>query len=84
MKVTGKAGKHLTDMLAQSPVDTVYRVLRVQDGYELKLDKAGETDQQIGTKERVLLVLDKDVSEQLAEHTLDLVQTDSGPRLTIK
>ncbi|MFQ5915534.1 MAG: hypothetical protein ACE5JS_20380 [Nitrospinota bacterium] len=85
LNLTEAAGAHLANLLgeAEAPEDVAMRIVVQQNRLSLTLDKERPGDDTLAHEGRAVLVLDPGVSELLTERTLDVAETDEGPKLTI-
>lgn len=60
------------------------RVFRSGEGLALGHDEPGEQDHKVEREGQTLLVFDDDVSEILAERTLDVRETEQGAVLVVR
>ena len=83
--VTAAALDRLARKLARKkPTDeTTLRFTRREGGWRLSLDLARPADTAFSRDGRRVLVLDAAVSQAMANMTLDVKGTDSGPRLKL-
>ena len=86
LTVTEAACAHLAKMLAaaDAPDKVAVRFVVEGTGLALTLDKAGPNDATFGHEGRTVLLLDEDVSQLLVDNTLDIEQTDAGPKLELR
>lgn len=64
--------------------DVAMRVTRKPGGWRLRPDHARPADTAITHEGRIVLLLDEQVSRRMTRRTLDVVETDAGPRLTLR
>jgi hypothetical protein len=84
--VTAAALDRLSRRIAQKkPTDGVaLRFTRREGGWRLRLDRARPADTEFTHDGRSVLLLDASVSQAMANLTLDVRNTDSGPRLRLR
>ena len=63
--------------------DVAMRFTRRTGGWKLRLDHARSADTAITHEGRLVLLLDEQVSQAMADMTLDVAGTEAGPRLTL-
>lgn len=85
LMVTQTAGEYLTAILENTNASEETAVRFVLDGNTLtpKLDNAHPGDETFDHDGRKILVLDAQVSQVLADSTLDVQPTDEGPKLVL-
>ena len=85
LMLTEMAGEYLTALLENTRASEEAAIRFVLDGSTLtpKLDSARPGDDTFDYEGRKVLVLDAQVSEALAESTLDVQATDEGPKLVL-
>ncbi len=85
--MTELGGTHLAEMLAEIKTedddDRVIRFLLEGSDLSLMLDTERPDDIVLKHDGQAVLVLDQDVSDVLADATLDVNETDEGPELVI-
>jgi hypothetical protein len=86
LTVTESAGAHLSSLLveAEAPEKVAIRFVREGDGFALDLDNPRDGDTTFAHQERTVLVLDDEVSKLMADLTLDVKDSDAGPKLTLR
>lgn len=88
LTVTEAAGAHLAELLAESKTpearDLVVRIVYEADGLALTLDQTRADDQTFDHEGVTVLVVDEKLSEALAGRTLDIAETETGQRLTMR
>ena len=84
--LTETAGAHLAELLAgaEAPEDVFVRLEQEEDGLGLRFDNALSGDNKFAHKDRTVLVLDDELCQLLADNTLDVEDTDDGPRLHMR
>lgn len=84
-KVTAAALDRLSRKLAHKAAadDEALRFTRRESGWRLRLDCARPKDTAFSHAGRSVLLLDRAVSQAMANLTLDVRSTDSGPRLRL-
>ncbi len=86
LTVTPGAGVRLLRKLARKGAtdDTAMRFTRRTDGWRLSLDHARPADTAITHEGRIVLLLDEQVSQAMADMTLDVRNTKAGQRLALR
>ncbi|MGH7127415.1 MAG: hypothetical protein ACREIV_02515 [Planctomycetaceae bacterium] len=84
LTVTESAGTRLSGFLRKSADETVIRIVRRRKRLKLRRDHQRPDDTTFIHDGRIVLVLDGRISDALAFRTLDVRQTERGPRLTLK
>ncbi len=84
LTITEQAGARLVQLLGESANQSVIRIVRRKRRLKLRRDHARADDATFAHAGRVVLVLDEQVSQSLAARTLDIRETDTGPRLRLK
>lgn len=86
LSMTETAGEHLAALLegAGAPAEMAVRLVREESGLSLTVDSERPGDATFTHAGRTVLVLDGEVSNQLAESTLDVEETEDGPKLGLK
>ncbi len=86
--VTEAAGAHLANMLAEveTPEDenVVIRMSKGKDGLRLTLGQAGPEDTTFAHEGVTVLAIDEEVSQALANNTLDMETTENGTSLQLR
>ncbi len=79
------AGEHLAYMLANAdaPDDAVFRLVSKSDGFGLAIDTARPGDTTFDHDEKVVLVIDEQVSELLANMKLGVTVTGDESELEL-
>ena len=85
LMLTEMAGEYLTALLENTNASAEAAVRFVLDGSTLtpKLDSTRPGDKTFDYEGRRVLVLDEQVSQALAESTLDVQATEEGPKLVL-
>ena len=85
LTVTIIARDRLASKLACRKVsdDVAARLIRKSGNWKLRLGHARPTDTEIVHKGRIVLLLGRTVSKAMANRTLDVKETETGPRLTL-
>lgn len=83
LTVTDSAGALLSDMLSEAPDEAAVRFVPQGNGLAPKLDAERPGDATFTHDEKTVLVLDPQISELLADKTLDVQQTPQGPQLAL-
>jgi hypothetical protein len=85
LMLTETAGEYLTTILENTNASAETAVRFVLEGNTLtpKLDNAHPGDETFDHDGRRVLVLDAQVSQVLADSTLDVQATDDGPKLVL-
>jgi Fe-S cluster assembly iron-binding protein IscA len=86
LTVTEGASAQLADMLtaAEAPDDVAVRFVVQGQGLALGLDQVKAEDQTFEHSGKTVLVLDEEIAGLLNDKTLDVEDTDEGPRLALK
>ncbi|GBD14972.1 hypothetical protein HRbin25_00859 [bacterium HR25] len=85
LKVTDKAAELLREIkeeLAEAP-DQTLRLVQREGSFELAFDEAREGDQVYHSEGIPVLLVSPSVADLLANATIDVEETDQGPRLTL-
>ena len=83
LTITEAAGAHMAEVLADTQEDFAIRFVLAGQNLEPQLDKPRSGDTTFDHNGRTVLILDEDVSQMLAERTLDMQETHEGPRLML-
>lgn len=85
LTVTEAAGAYLTGILAEANVEdgTAVRFVVQENRLAPYLDNARPQDATFDHDGRTVLVLDEGISQTLANSTLDVKETDTGPQLVL-
>jgi Fe-S cluster assembly iron-binding protein IscA len=85
LTVTDKAVQHLRETLSRKEEGApgVFRIVNSEEGYQLTLDEAKESDQVFEHEGENYLLLDTEVGEALSNATLDVQESPQGPRLAL-
>ncbi|HUS39140.1 MAG: hypothetical protein WBF93_18445 [Pirellulales bacterium] len=84
LEVTDKACARLTEVLDGHSARSVIRIIRKGGRMKMRLASEKPNDQTFDHNGRVVLVLDQRVSAHFAAGTLDLRETERGPKLHIR
>lgn len=86
MTVTEGARDRLLSKLVtkKAAKDEAMRFMRRKGGWKLSVERACPDDTKVVHRGRNVLLMDEDVSEATGTMTLDVRQTQSGPRLTLR
>lgn len=86
LTVTVAALDRLSKKLAhmKAAQDAAMRFSRGDGGWRLHLDTARPADTLFAHEDRTVLVLDEAVSEAMTDMTLDVKDTEAGPRLSLQ
>ena len=86
MTVTEGARDRLLSKLVtkKAAKDEAMRFMRRKGGWKLCVERTGPDDTKVVHRGRNVLLMDEDVSEAMGTMTLDVRQTRSGPRLTLR
>ncbi len=84
--LTYTAGEHMAYMLSehQNRDDVVVRIKLTKGDVEMQPDKIRPGDEAFDHNERVVLVLDQQISQLLGNKTIDLMTDDDGSHLILK
>ena len=85
LTVTEAAGAHLAQLLSEHNAadDVAIRFVLVGQNLSPKLDNVRPDDATFDHEGRTVLVLDEQLSERLADRTLDTKESSDGLRLSI-
>jgi Fe-S cluster assembly iron-binding protein IscA len=85
LTVTDNARAHLTQLIEESnaPEDMAIRFVLDDKQIAPKLDSVHTDDATFDHNGRTVLILDENISQALTSHTLDVQDTDAGPRLML-
>ncbi len=84
LTVTAIAAERLSLLLNDTSLDRAVRIVRRKQGLKLRRDFARSGDTTFAHQGRVVLVLDARMAESLTTRTLDVRETEGGPRLRMK
>lgn len=86
LTVTPGAGVRLMRKLARKGAadNIAMRFTRRRGGWKLLPDHARPSDTVIAHEGRIVLLLDEMVSQKMARRTLDVRDTEAGPRLALR
>ena len=86
LTITDAAGSFLAEMLgeADAPEDVAIRFVAEEEGLALRLDRKQDADSAFDHEGRTIMVLDEEMSDFLAERTLDIEDSDDGPKLSLR
>jgi len=86
LTVTMAARDRLTLKLVRTKAagNVAMRFKRKARGWRLRADHARPADTAITHEGRIVLLLDEVASQAMANKTLDVKDTDAGPRLTLR
>ena len=86
--VTEAAGAHLAKMLAEVETpeneNVVIRISQSKDGLGLTLGQAGPEDTTFAHEGVTVLAIDEELSQALANKTLDVETTENGTALQLR
>jgi hypothetical protein len=68
----------------KTPEDMAMRFTRGNGGWRLRQDRRRPADTAFTYKGRAVLVLDDSVSQAMTDMTLDVRDTEAGPRLSLR
>ena len=85
LTVTESAGGHLASLLveAEAPEDVAVRFVLEGQGLAMALDNERPDDETFAYEGKTILLLDNQISELLADKTLDIEMADDGPKLAL-
>jgi Fe-S cluster assembly iron-binding protein IscA len=85
LTMTEAAGAHLIDLLgeAEVPEDVAIRFVVESEELTLRLDKEQPGDETLSHDGKTVLLLDEQMSPMLAGKTLDIEESDDGPKLSL-
>ena len=83
--VTDSASAMLAQLLQQAEGEdaNVFRLGRSGEDFGLMLDQERDGDEVFHRDEQPVLVVEKDVHDQLAEAAMDVAETPEGPQLRL-
>ena len=84
LTITDTASARLGELLSDSPDDEVMRIVRQDRRARMRRDQARPEDTVFTHNGRVVLVLDGAMADSLTARTLDVRQSATGPRLSLK
>ena len=84
--ITDAAGAHLAESLerADAPEDVFARLEQEEGGLVLRRAQALPGDSTFAYEGKTVFVLSDELCQQLGDSTLDVEDTDEGPRLRLK
>ena len=82
LTVTEQAGARLNQLLGEG--ESVIRIVQRRRRMRIRRDHARPEDATFAHAGRVVLVLDENIAQRLTARTLDIRQTDTGPRLRLR
>lgn len=85
LTVTESAGAHLSTLLteADAPEDVAVRFILDGQNLAMALDNERPEDETFDHEGKTILLLDNQISELLADKTLDIEVADDGPQLAL-
>jgi Fe-S cluster assembly iron-binding protein IscA len=83
LSVTENAAAHLAEMLNEAPDEAAVRFVPQGNGLLPQLDSERPGDTKFTHDEKTVLVLDQQISELLADKTLDVKDMGQGPQLAL-
>jgi hypothetical protein len=86
LTVTQAAGAHLAQLLFENDAsdDVAIRFVLVGQSLTPKLDNVRPDDVTFDHEGKTVLILDEQLSERLADRTLDTTETNDGLRLNLR
>ena len=84
LNVTDQAAARLSELLHAHSADSAVRIVRKGGRMKMRLTSPQPNDEKFDHKGRIVLVLTQRASAHFAGGTLDLRDTDRGPRLHIR
>ena len=84
LTVTEQAGARLNQLLGEAGSESVIRIVQRRRRMRMRRDHARPEDATFAYAGRIVLVLDENVAQRLTARTLDIRQTDTGPRLRLR
>lgn len=84
LTLTPPAAARLSFLLNDVSLDRAVRIVRRKQRLKLRRDYARTGDTTFAHQGRTVLVLDARMAESLTARTLDIRETDTGPRLRLK
>ncbi|MHC4653270.1 MAG: hypothetical protein ACYTES_20730 [Planctomycetota bacterium] len=85
LTMTEAAGAHLVDLLgeAEVPEGVAIRFVVESEELTLRLDQERPGDEMLSHEGKTVLLLDEEMSPMLSDKTLDVEDSDEGPKLTL-
>ncbi len=84
LAVTQTARERLSEILAPHPDDVAARIVRRKGRMKLRRSTQRPGDELFDHEGRTVLLLDEDVSAHLEHRTLDVRDSEDGPRLKLR
>jgi Fe-S cluster assembly iron-binding protein IscA len=84
LTVTDAAYSRLCEMLADYPDDVAVRIVRRDGHTKMRPGRVHSGDEVFEQKGRVLLLVDRKTAKHVENRSLDLRETDGGPRLRLR
>lgn len=84
LTLTDPACTRLSEILDDYPDDVVARIILTDGGLKLRRGTPRPGDEVFEHEGRPVLLLDERVSERLENKTLDIRQTENGPKLRFR
>ena len=86
LSMTEAAGAHLAGLLErdEAPEDVVARLEQEEGEIALRRGHAHPGDSAFAHEGRTVLVLHDELCKELADHTLDVEDSDEGPQLLLR
>ena len=84
LTITDKACARLSEILSRHPAKSVIRIGRKDGRMKMRVASAQPNDERFDHNGRIVLVLAQRVSAQFKSGTLDLRETERGPKLHIR
>lgn len=81
LTLTTSAAARLSSLLSGASLDRAVRLVRQNERLKIRRDQARAGDTTFAHEGRVVLVLDARMAKSLQSRTLDVRETDRGPRL---
>ena len=84
LTITSAAYSRLHDMLSTQPAEIAARLSRKDDRTRVRRDKRRPGDKVVKHEGRVLLLMNKSMSQRLQDKVLDVRKTEDGPKLGLR
>lgn len=83
LSISDPAAARMTDLLVPRADDAVLRIVRRDGRYRLRVSRVLPGDQTFAHAGRVVLALDEQTKKSLAQRSLGLRHSATGPRLNL-
>ena len=84
LTVTSAAYSRLHDLLSTQPAEIAARLSRKDNRIRVRRDKKRPGDKVVKHEGRVVLLMDKSMSQRLQDKVLDVRKTEDGPKLGLR